>query len=157
MPEAVMEERTKLLVKNGDKQPVLVLRMRRDETGLKLFCKSKVIEDFFKGDSGGQMQDAGDLYGGAKAYRPVNDVPWSSDSVMKSGYGLNYGGNVNLYFLRIQGIGDGVEVHIGGVYSAEFLRRVMQEAKTAVKTVYAQYMREVEYDLEINAKEVERT
>jgi hypothetical protein len=141
------------------------LRLRRVAGGLELYVRAPTLVEFFRKlvESGileVREVSSGPLQGHKAFYRvdgkDVNidlkdenswkGLIWSiNDGLMKDGY-------INMSFLRIVGIKEGMSFIFSGVYSMTQLKNITEKMKEALKLLYREYLKEIEIEITVNEK-----
>jgi hypothetical protein len=148
------------------------LELRRGSRGLIVSVKAdKAIEEFFAAWANSRTRPLTDY---SRNWRPIGDRElsvWNTPEVaMPADISLySIGGGlvveryeadrdrrtaiVNLSFLRLVGISDGVEFTVAEVMDKDGVHRAFQGITKGLDTFYRQYLAPVKYTLELIAKE----
>lgn len=132
-----------------------VIRIQRVTDGVKIYCKSKEIEEFFKKIAHKQ----GDIFYTIHAQDweeiegyEIDDISFNYAFFDQFGKDLLLDGNPNLSFLRAVGLANGVEFVAKGVYSLNMLHQFTEKAKVALQKFYTMFIKPVEIEVNIVKK-----
>lgn len=160
------------VAKRGEQ--IFSLSFRRTDGRVKVIVKAhEVIEDLMRSWGSGERGAVID-FGGRNWVSPTPLEVWDLSPKMAQllpygeGYytinepggelflsdnGIRHGAAVNISFLRIVGVSEGVEFEVPGVHSLSFLKETQNRVNGAVKRLYTDFLLPVDLTLQINTQE----
>lgn len=128
------------------------LKVQRVTQGIKVFCRSQQIEDFFASMGTGSSNAWGEMTQGSYSFsfEQLQDCYFS-----KWGESFEYNSKPNLSFLRAKGLGEGISLTFSFVVSTDRLTQWAEKARRAIKTLWLQYLKPVEIEISISTRDME--
>lgn len=150
--------------KKTKKIKIAELTIGRCDTGLELYVKSPVLEEFIKKAYGGRTADArcAEWSQGKKFYVLGSglehpEVTASRFTITLDGIDnqnlLDRGEVLNMSFLRIVGIKDGKTFKFAGLFRESDIESIAQSINEGLKTLFKEYNTPTAYEIEVIAEE----
>lgn len=130
----------------------ITLRIKRNERGIEVFCKSALIEQFF---SDNYTIEAKCLSNGIYCYPPrirklfKNDYLIAIFDHLAEDYSLFENDIVNLSLLRMKDLKKGISINLKDAYKLEKINHFLEEAKKALQFFFQQYIEHFDVSLKI--------
>lgn len=150
--------------KKKKKVKIAQLTLGRCDTGLELYIKAPVIEEFIKKSYGGETLTAtsASWCKGEKFYRAKPGI--AHPEITASRYTIsigeiehdwlvNRGENLNMSFLRIAGIKDGKTFKFHGLYRESEIAAIAQSINEGLKNLFQEYSVPSCYEIEVIAED----
>jgi hypothetical protein len=134
------------------------LRIRRVANGLEIYVQSKRIEEFFEKLPNMYVREVGygPLQGLRAYYRKEGEGPELMDEhgykrgvlwCINEGIFEHEHDVINMSFLRLVGVKDGITIVFPGVYSLREIKEIVEKIKEALKIFYREFLKEVEVEV----------
>jgi len=142
------------MAKTVKKTAEVVMKLKRSPEGLKIYLKSKLIEDFFMNVSNNRTTESSSAgWKDKKGYILSNTL---GDSNIRYD---NWGGAITMYpfnfsFIRTVGITKGVTFEFNGVFSKEMITEMSSAYKTALVRLIKEYIKPMELIIKIYNNEI---
>lgn len=155
----VEKVKTASVIRKGGQAELGTFTVSRDQNGLSISVKSKAIEDFFKAVC--QETVSKDTQG-RKFYKFLDSNSQSQLEMASDGMRIHFGqpdgtlinySEVNMGFLRLSGIGDGLEVKFSGVYSKPMMAKLSRAIKACISNLYINYIKSYKMSCDIQTIE----
>ena len=127
---------------------VLTLKLKRVASGLQLYAKSAVIEDFMAGRNRSGYEES---HLGLLLYQPTNSS--TIGLYLNRTNGIMESDTPALWILRAKGLRDGVTVTVPNVCSESQAREFINGAQEQVRQFYKDYCRPWTFSFELRARE----
>lgn len=129
---------------------VAVFSVKRTAEGTKIFAKSPMIEEFFKGISNGGVVACGGRWKGVEIYQLSEET--LMEHLILEHCVINSPGELlivntlaNLTFLRHKGLGEGLSFTVGSMPCRRaYLEEFCAKAKAGIRELYLNYIRPFE-------------
>lgn len=138
------------LTKNIDNMPLIEnMTIIRDHDGITFKIKSELLEKFF---SKNKIMNDHNTWLNYSGY----EMPMYFESYYKrlfNLWGVNslyHEGNINLSFLRIKGIKDGITITLPTVASKYELKKYVKDMSTELDTFYKAYIKNLKFEIRMS-------
>jgi hypothetical protein len=156
------------------KKDFVILKIKRSEFGVEVYCKSELLENFFNGITATreglelntlpvtQFREANfgaylSTDGTVKGKRLTSVVNYQGITLDGWGAGLIHSSsnNINMSFLLAKGLNEGITIYVKGVYSSTVVRSFIVKAKDFFKYIFTEYLKPVEACVEMHTTTME--
>lgn len=134
---------------------ILSMRMQRSREGIKFFVKSEAIEDFIKTASKGRTNDEQSTWD-FQRYKETGLAQFTLPGTTFNEWGGSMyvrGTMVNLSFLRVVGLKNGIEFLLNEMTTKEKLERFTNDFKNCVKQFYREFMKPFDIQIDITVEQ----
>ena len=137
------------------------LKIRREASGVVVYVKSKILEEYFKDYSKGQLSEGGQApwNEGKKGYKVKNfpiqrvgtgPIPvvtnWENHELFNWTTPM-----INLSFLRTVGLSEGVEFKFEGLFMTADIEKFKEQFKLFVVKFYQEYLKVCEFEVTVTS------